>query len=374
MSADPSTKGQDPYVNKLPERAGSSTRSIFHFTGHAPRLESEDEQSSAGHTPFMNGTPRSQSRTELATPMLTPAKEVENMSWDTQATPPQMPPRSVKAPPGLQKKTSLGELYDRHASHKNASRRRPSICGECKQESEAIARMEAEKMAAEVEAHQPKPASLTPSQSSSEKSSKGSTGKKIKSILTPSKAADKDTSAVHKVAGPDSVQEHLVMADSATPVMDEEPTVAEMAEQYRLRRAATTIHAMNARRDFHKRGKSAASTAMQPYKAHETAVPVASRFQEDIPATTQSTPAPPTSPAHLVEASNVHALTRTAANPAAATHQCILSPENSALENDASQETHEQTHPRPRWRPVAKVRSVWMALLKPKLKRDKMNW
>jgi hypothetical protein len=65
------------------ERAGSSTRSVYHVPVSSSQVDLEDSQvdledlnSSAGHTPFA-ATP---SRMSIATPKETPAVELEGMS------------------------------------------------------------------------------------------------------------------------------------------------------------------------------------------------------------------------------------------------------------------------------------------------------
>ena len=142
---------------------GSSTRSFFHFTGR--RSQQSFENSSAGHTPFVNGTP---SRTPLMTPAVTPRVEIGGMSWETNPVPPIKAPKptskalhGILKPRGPPKEGAplAQEDHDRQLHH------HPSVCESCEQGigvpltpsasrdiSEAIARLQAEKMAAEVEA------------------------------------------------------------------------------------------------------------------------------------------------------------------------------------------------------------------------------
>lgn len=63
------------YRLKAPERAGSSTRSFYHYIDSQAELE--DLNSTAGHTPFTASTP---ARTPTPTPKATPAVEMEGMS------------------------------------------------------------------------------------------------------------------------------------------------------------------------------------------------------------------------------------------------------------------------------------------------------
>lgn len=70
------TSGKGSFYRLRPlERAGSSTRTFYHFIGsQAEGLDAVS--SSAGHTPFLNGTP---SRTPISTPKETPGVELEEM-------------------------------------------------------------------------------------------------------------------------------------------------------------------------------------------------------------------------------------------------------------------------------------------------------
>ncbi|KAM0717076.1 hypothetical protein Q7P37_006928 [Cladosporium fusiforme] len=309
ISADPATAGNNPYGNKPAERAGSSTRSIFHFTGHAPRWESEDDQSSAGHTPYMNGTPRTQSRVALFTPMLTPKTEPEGMSWESDPIRSPQPPQPQKTLHGiLKQKGSKQELATTHTDHNPELRHQPSVCEKCNQEicamtppavstklwlpatmqdpgvSEALARLEAERMAAEVEALHPKPPSLTPSGSSSEKSASSSAGSKREAPPRSWKEIANVPVTVDQEVVSSSIPETSplpapVISTPYSQAVAEPPTT----RQNMRNRAANALQVLSARRDSFSTGALPQTSATQPALGQTPMSQSTSRFHEDIP-------------------------------------------------------------------------------------------
>jgi hypothetical protein len=147
------------YRLKPLERAGSSTRSFYHFMGSQEEVDAES--SSAGHTPFL---PKSLSAGN--TPMATPGVELEEMSWETRTVPRPIQPRLQSAQRSILKlKRSMQELES--SSKKDSLEQRHGIpCESCKQPmgsalapsvsldaamSELVARLQAAEIAAEVE-------------------------------------------------------------------------------------------------------------------------------------------------------------------------------------------------------------------------------
>lgn len=406
ISADPTTAGSNPYGNKPTERAGSSTRSIFHFTGHAPRWESEDDQASAGHTPYMGGTPRTQSRVALFTPMLTPKTEPEGMSWETAETLQHPTPQQPRILHGiLKQKGSKQDLSMAHAEHDVELRHRPSVCGKCNQEicmtapptastklwhpttmqgpgvSEAIARLEAERMAAEVEAQQPKPPSLTPSGSSSEKSTGSARTKPAIKATSWKQIADIPVTVDRETVS-SSIPE---MSPLPAPVISSgsSPVVAgpSTTKHHMLSRAANTMHALGMRRDSF---STSALPEMENAQIPLVQTPISqstSRFHEDIPPATKSTPALATTSLALVDTAIDQGPGKSAPAPLQMplTPPASVSPRSSAMENDPfaefllNRKTSNQPQTRPRWYPAVKARSLWMALRKPRPKRNKQQ-
>jgi hypothetical protein len=231
---------------------GSSTRSFFHFTGH--RSQESFEGSSAGHTPFMNGTP---SRTPLMTPVVTPRVEIEGMSWDTDPVPPaksQKPTSKVLhgilKPRGPRKddESPVAQMdHDRELHH------HPSVCESCKQEigvpltpsasreiSEAIARLQAEKMAAEVEASRSTDRPMTFRSILPGKSSAPAVHNKTEPVVkTPTKSGEQAAASTQE--NPRHVPTSLSSRSSASLASSvREPEVEELAQTQSLTRAAIT--------------------------------------------------------------------------------------------------------------------------------------
>jgi hypothetical protein len=239
------------YGNRAAERMGSSTRSFFHFTGHRS-LESF-EGSSAGHTPFVNGTP---SRTPLLTPVVTPRVEVEGMSWETNPAPPINAPKPTsKVLHGILKPQSprKADPPSEQEDHDKQLHHHPSVCESCKQEigvplsrsasrdiSEAIARLQAERMAAEVEEASrsiDQPQNLR--SPSSEKSLADALHNKTEPVVnTPTQSAKASAQEkTRQVPTTLSTRSSVSLASSV-----QEPELEEPTHTQSLTRAASTIH------------------------------------------------------------------------------------------------------------------------------------
>jgi hypothetical protein len=244
------------YGNVAAERMGSSTRSFFHFTGR--RSQESFEGSSAGHTPFVNGTP---SRTPLMTPVVTPRVEVEGMSWETHPVPPIKAPKptskalhGILKPRGPRKEEPPATQMD----HDKQLHHHPSVCESCKQEigvplsrsasrdiSEAIARLQAEKMAAEVEASRSTDQPVTHRSPLSEKSLADAMHNKTEPVKkTPTQSAKEGIASVQEktrqVPTTLSTRSSVSLASSVQERELEEPTHTQS-----LTRAASTIHLNN---------------------------------------------------------------------------------------------------------------------------------
>jgi hypothetical protein len=241
------------YGNRSAERMGSSTRSVFHFTGH--RSQESFEGSSAGHTPFVSGTPL---RTPSITPVVTPRVEIEGMSWETNPAPPIKSPKptskvlhGILKPRGARKE----EPHVEQADHDKQLQHHPSVCESCKQEigvpltpcasreiSETIARLQAEKTAAEVEASRSMDRPPASRSSLPEKSSADTVHNKAEPVVkTPTRSAGEGTTSAQEkprqVPTPLSARSSVSLASSV-----QEPELEEPVHTHSLTRAASTIH------------------------------------------------------------------------------------------------------------------------------------
>lgn len=237
------TSGKGNFYRLRPlDRAGSSTRTFYHFIGS--QAEGLDvASSSAGHTPFLNGTP---SRTPISTPKETPGVELEEMPWETKPVP---PPRLAhpKAHRGILKQTrSRQDLSLTTAEADLELRHRPSFCENCKQGmgpaltpstsqdpamSELVARLHAAEVAAEVEALHPKTPSPAHSNASSDKSAAGVADHKTEPMTMQSKAlAETPTTSLpfHQPTTKQSSRFHENIAGAArsTPTLTRTPRSA----------------------------------------------------------------------------------------------------------------------------------------------------
>lgn len=356
----------------------------------------------------MNGTPRTQSRatllTPLLTPMSTPKTESEGMSWETKGQRQPVSPKKPKALHGiLKQKGSKQELQAAHAGEKADLRHRPSICEKCKHEmstssepvpsmkqlgstgiqstelSETIARLEAERMAAEVEALHPKPPSLTPSSSSSEKSAGGAAADKSGTVAhSPAKFVASHEPCTTIV---ESLQEAHPASSLVAPNLEltMKPTTMEPKI---LNRVVNTKHEVGTQADPAEPNQTTSRTTMVPHPGHGSPSLPSSRFREEILDATRSTPALPVTAPAVIDSTPLAASTTAVASAGSSTSSgdpALISPGNSALENDASQETHvdnealRQKRPRRRWHPKVTARSVWTALRKPKPKHGRLE-
>lgn len=236
-------------------------------------------------------------------------------------------------------------------------------------------------MAAEVEAQQPKPPSLTPSGSSSEKSTgsaktkpaiKTTSWKQIADIpvtvdretvtssipeITPLPAPVISSGSNSVVAGPSTTKHHV------------------------LSKAANTMHALGVRRDSFSTSALPEMGSVQIPLAQTPMSQSTSRFHEDIPPATKSTPALATTSPTLIDAAVDQSPGQSAPAPLQMplTPPASVSPGSSAMENDPFAEfllhrkTSNQPQTRPRWHPAVKARSLWMALRKPRPKRNKQQ-
>jgi hypothetical protein len=322
------------------ERAGSSTRSVYHAPVFGSQVGSEDSQvdledlySSAGHTPFA-ATPSRMSMS-MTTPKETPAVELEGMSWETKAVPPPRPTTPLAKRGILKQKHSRQEIPWNSTDADMELQHRPSQCDKCgygtgsaltpsvsqdRALSELVARLHAAEVAAEVEVDglQPNRLLLTDSGSSSDKSATGVTARKVESL------AEKPTSAI----GP--AQQH--------PQTD--PKVAQ-----KVRRLSNG-----------RNSKASAETPAITLPVVQSPIPK-SRFHEDVPSAAKSTPTLTMSPSLVPDPfTERSSAATTAAN--LPTTSMTSSPEHT------KRHSHLRPNPRVRFRTIAKVRSGLMGLWK----------
>lgn len=326
------------------ERAGSSTRTVYHApvfgsqvgSQNDSQVDLEDLYSSAGHTPFA-ATP-SRMSISVTTPKETPAVELEGMSWENKPVPSPRPTTPLAKRGILKQKHSRQEIPWSPTDANMELHHRTSQCDKCgygmgsaltpsvsqdRAMSELVARLHAAEVAAEVEVDglQPNRLFLTDSGSSSDKSATGVTMKRVTS------AAEQPTAVT------DPAQQYPQM-----PNPQPDPATA-----HKVRRLSNP--------------RASAETSAITLPAMQSTTAPKSRFHEDVPSAARSTPTLTMSPNPVLDPfiERYSAATTAAQLPTIP----MTSPSNHMKHH-----SHPKPKPRVRFRTIAKVRAGLMGLWK----------